>query len=256
MSSGSLAGTGAFWSFGTVAGAIIGGAFAERDISFLTQQLVLQPLFAAATIYFSFRLLPDDPAPDAEPERGFTLPSPALLMLCLVPIGALLIEGAMMEWSALLMREWKGAGPFVTALTFGVFALAMAAIRLAGDRLAELFGPRPVIYGSGVAMAIGIIGFGLAPGLWMSIPAAALTGIGCGNIYPLTMSMVGQVPGPRPERNVATLALIAFTAFLIAPPAIGTLAHHVGLPLAMALLAPLGLAPVLLLAGVGRRQPQ
>ena len=48
------------------------------------------------------------------------------MTLCLVPIGALLIEGAMMEWSALLMRESKGAGPFVTALTFGVFALAMA----------------------------------------------------------------------------------------------------------------------------------
>ena len=246
----------AFWSFGTVAGAILGGAFAERGTGFLTQQLVLQPLFAAATVYFSFRLLPDDPAPEAKPERGFALPSAALLALCLVPIGALLIEGAMMEWSALLMRESKGAGPFVTALTFGVFALAMAGIRLAGDRLAELFGPRPVIWGSGVAMAVGIVGFALAPGLWMSIPAAVLTGIGCGNIYPLAMSMVGQVPGPRPEKNVATLALVAFTAFLIGPPAIGTLAHHLGLPLAMALLAPLGLAPVLLLAGVGRRQPQ
>ena len=67
------------------------------------------------------------------------------MLLCLVPIGALLIEGAMMEWSALLMREWKGASPFVTALTFAVFALAMAVIRLAGDRLAEQFGPRPVI---------------------------------------------------------------------------------------------------------------
>ena len=90
----------------------------------------------------------------------------------------------------------------------------------------------------------------------MSLPAAALVGIGCGNIYPLTMSMVGQVPGPRPERNVATLALVAFTAFLIGPPLIGALAHLVGLPVALALLAPLGLAPLLLLAAAGRRQPQ
>ena len=55
-----------------------------------------------------------------------------------------------MEWSALLMREWKGAGPFVTALTFAVFALAMAVTRLMGDRLAEQFGPRPVILRSGL----------------------------------------------------------------------------------------------------------
>ncbi len=237
----------AFWSFGTVLGALIGGAFAQNGVSFLTQQLVLQPVFAAATIFFALRLLPDDPKPEVEPERGYALPSAALLLMCLVPIGALLIEGAMMEWSALLMREWKGASPFVTAVTFSVFALAMAVIRLAGDRLAEQFGPRAVILCSGVAMALGIVIFGLSPSLWLSLPAAALVGAGCGNIYPLTMSMVGQLPGPRPERNVATLALVAFTAFLVGPPLIGTLAHLVGLPWAMALLAPLGLGLLTLL---------
>ena len=106
-------------------------------------------------------------------------------------------------------------------------------------------------------MALGIFGFGLAPGLWLSLPAAALVGAGCGNIYPLTMSMVGRIPGPRPERNVATLALVAFTAFLIGPPLIGGLAHLVGLPVALALLAPLGLAPLALVgrarAATGRR---
>ena len=56
----------AFWSFGTVAGALIGGAFAQAGISFLTQQLILQPIFAAATIFFALRLIPDDPEPAAE----------------------------------------------------------------------------------------------------------------------------------------------------------------------------------------------
>jgi MFS family permease len=236
----------AFWSFGTVVGGLTAGAFAQREIPFLTQQLVLQPLFAAATVYFGLRLIRDEPAAEeaAEGEDGFSLPSRALLLLCLVPIGALLLEGAMMEWSALLMREWKGASPFVTALTFSVFALAMAMSRLFGDRLAEAFGPRAVILASGALMAAGIVGFGLSPGLWVSLPTAAMVGAGCGNIYPLTMSMVGRLPGPRPERNVATLALIAFTAFLVAPPAIGGLAHFVGLPWALALLAPLGVAPL------------
>ena len=42
----------------------------------------------------------------------------------------------------------------------------MALTRLAGDRLAERFGPRPVILRSGLIMAAGIAGFGLAPALW------------------------------------------------------------------------------------------
>ncbi len=236
----------AFWSFGTVLGAMLGGAFAERGVSFLHQQLVLQPIFAAATIYFALQLLPDEPKPEVPEKKGFTLPSWALVLMCMVPLGALLVEGAMMEWSALLMREWKGAGPLVTAATFSVFALAMAGTRLGGDWLAERFGPRPVILGSGLVMGLGIVGFGLAPGLWLSLPAAALVGIGCGNIYPLTMSMVARIPGARPERNVATLALVAFTAFLVGPPLIGGLAHLVGLPVALALLGPLGLAPLAL----------
>jgi MFS family permease len=238
----------AFWSFGTVAGALVAGAFAQAGISFLTQQLILQPAFAAATILFASRLIPDEPAPEPVAERGFALPSRALVLICLVPIGALLIEGAMMEWSALLLSEYLAASPFATAAAFATFALAMALTRLAGDRLAELFGPKPVILRSGLMMAVGIAGFGLAPGLWLALPMAALVGVGCANIYPLTMSMVGQVPGPRPEKNVATLALVAFTAFLIGPPAIGIMAEGFGLPVALALLAPLGLAPAILLA--------
>ena len=47
---------------------------------------------------------------------------------------------------------------------------------------------------------------------------------------------------------MATLALVAFTAFLIGPPVIGTLAHVIGLPWALAALAPLGLVPVAILS--------
>jgi MFS family permease len=245
----------AFWSFGTVAGALIGGAFAQAGVGFLTQQLVVQPLFAAASAFFALRLIPDAPQA-AAPERGFALPGMALLVLCLVPIGALLIEGAMMEWSALLLRENVGASPFATAATFAVFALAMALTRLAGDRLAEAFGPQPVILRSGLLMGVGMLAFGLSPSLWLSLPAAVLVGAGCANIYPLTMSMVGQLPGQRTERSVATLALVAFTAFLFGPPAIGVLARVFGLPVALALLAPLGLAPVVLLGRRPKPQPQ
>ena len=235
----------AFWSFGTVGGALIGGAFAQAEVSFLTQQLILQPVFAAATVVFGRMLIADEPQAAAA-AGGFGLPSRALLVLCIVPIGALLVEGAMMEWSALLLRDYVGASPFATAATFSAFALAMACTRLAGDQLAEIFGARRVILGSGLLMAGSVLGFALSPTLWLSAPFAAMVGMGCANIYPLTMSMVAPLPGQRPEANVATLALTAFTAFLIGPPFIGVMASLTGLPTALALLAPLGAVPLLL----------
>lgn len=242
----------AFWSFGTVAGGLIGGLFSQAEISLLAQQLMLQPLFAALTVWSGARLIADGPELEAEEvRRGFFLPPLALVLLCVVPIGALLVEGAMLEWSALLMREDKGASPLVAGVTFAAFALGMAGARLTGDGLAERFGAYRVMVVSGLAMGSGVALFGLAPALAVSLPSAALVGMGCGNIYPLTMSMVGRIPSPRPERNVATLALVAFTAFLIGPPLIGSLAHAVGLPVALAVLAPLGVLPLLLLRREG-----
>jgi MFS family permease len=245
----------AFWSFGAVGGALIGGAFGEAGIGFLTQQLVLQPVFAALTILFAMRLMPDEPSAEAASKR-YVLPAGPLLLLCLVPIGALFIEGAMMEWSALLLREYVGAGPLATAATFSTFAFVMALARMAGDWLAERFEPEPVIRASATLMGIGIAGFGLSPTLWLSVPFAAVVGAGCANIYPLTMSIVARLPGQRTEGNVATLALIAFTAFLVSPPAIGVLAKLFGLPVALALLAPLGVVPWLLLRRRAAPQPQ
>lgn len=244
-----MTGCHAFWSFGSVTGALLGGVFAQAGASFLHQQLILQPIFALATILFGLRLLPDAPRAETARRGGLSLPSAALVLLCAVPIGALLAEGAMMEWSALLLREHVGASPFATAAVFSIFALAMAVMRLAGDRLAELFGARRVILASGALMGVSILGFALSPTLWLSVPLAALVGIGCANIYPLTMSMVAPLPGQPPERNVATLALTSFTAFLIGPPFIGMVAHAAGLPLALALLAPLGAMPLLMPRG-------
>ena len=242
-----MTGCHAFWSFGSVSGALLGGAFAQGGFSFLSQQLIVQPIFALATIWFGYRLLADAPrTEEARRGGGFALPSAALLLLCMVPIGALLAEGAMMEWSALLLREHVGASPFATAAVFSIFALAMAGMRLAGDRLAELFGARRVILVSGVVMGVSILGFGLSPSLWLSAPFALMVGVGCANIYPLTMSMVAPLPGQAPEKNVATLALTSFTAFLIGPPFIGIVASVAGLPVALALLAPLGAVPLLM----------
>lgn len=245
----------AFWSFGAVTGALIGGLFAEGGVSFLTQQLILQPIIAVLNFALAARVYPDEPSVATPSSQRYILPSGPLFALCLVPLGALFVEGAMMEWSALLLREHVGAGPLATAATFSTFALVMALVRLCGDWLAERFEPEPVIRVSAVLMGVGIAGFGLSTELWLSVPFAAVAGAGCANIYPLTMSIIARMPGQRTERNVATLALVAFTAFLISPPVIGVLATLFSLPVALALLAPLGAAPRLLLRRAAA-QPQ
>ncbi|MEM8869662.1 MAG: MFS transporter [Pseudomonadota bacterium] len=245
-----------FWSIGSMTGALLGGAAGAIGMTFLQQQLLLAPPLALAA-YFIARMLPHD-VPGAEragPPR-LTLPKGALLAVCIMPMGALMIEGAMMEWSALFLRGDLGAGPFWAGACFAAFSLSMALVRMSGDMLTMRLGPANVLIGSAIVTGIGIAVFALSPRVEVAFLAAMVVGAGAGNVYPLAMSRAAQVPGRSAEDNIAVVAFTAFSVFLLGPPLIGTLAHFLGLPIALLLLTPAGLYPLLLVNASLGAQPQ
>ncbi len=236
----------AFWSFGSVVGALTGGAFAQADISFLTQQLVMSPLFAAAAIWFGLQLVPDT-ASQQPVRKGFVLPSRVVLALCFLPVGALLLEGAMLEWSALFLRDWLAFDALTAAFILGAFNCAMGGMRLVGDRLVDAFSIRLILMMSAVFATVGIFLFSQSTSVLMATVSALLLGAGAANIYPLTVSVAGRETDQSAERNIAAVTFFAFSAFLIGPPLIGTLGSWLGLPMALALLTPAGLYPLILI---------
>lgn len=244
----------AFWSLGGMVGAMLGGAAGQLGVPFLTQQLVLAPLFAMLAFAIAGRLPADRRAPApttpdiARPRRG--LPTGPLLALCLLPIGALMIEGAMMEWSALFLEDVASLGALPAGAVFSAFALSMAGSRMAGDPLAERFGTGAVLTCSALVAGAGVVAFSSSTAFWQALPAAALLGLGIANIYPLAMSLAGDIPGRPVEESIATVAFTAFTAFLIGPPLIGAVGSVLGLPVALLILTPLALSPLLLIRAV------
>jgi len=119
------------WSFGVMFAGLMAGLFAQNGISPFVQQLVMEPIAAVLAILFAMAL-PDDGPRDEVEEGGFKLPNRTLLILCLVPIAALLIEGAMLDWSVLFMRLEVGVSAFEASVIFSVFAMAMGFGRLGG----------------------------------------------------------------------------------------------------------------------------
>lgn len=237
-----------FWSIGSMMGALLGGAAAGLGLSFLLQQLVLAPVFAAVAFAVAGALPPDHRRTGAHvPTRGLRLPQGILLAVCLLPMGALMVEGAMMEWSALFLRGDVGVGAFHAAAVFAVFEVAMATGRLTGDRLIVSFGAQPVLAASAVTAGLGVLVFALSPGLLLAMAGATLTGLGIANIYPLAMSRAAEIPGSDPENNIATVAFAAFTVYLISPPLIGTLGSVLGLPMAFLLMTPAAIYPLFML---------
>ncbi len=263
-----------FWSLGTMFGALVGGAMAQYGLSVLTHFLLTLPLIAAAG-YVAATALPKlgkqslaDTGPDAvistdavpvgieghdSDEAGdggesglFRMPSRAIVLLCMMPLGIMMVEGAFIDWSAVFMRDVLAAGPWVIALTYSSFSLIMASVRLAGDTLATRFGDLLIVRVSGLAACVGIVLFALAPSVAWAFLAAALSGAGVAIVFPLAVSAAANRPGRTPADNVAALNMIAFSAFLVAPPLIGFMSEAFGLRTALLCLAPVAFMTFLL----------
>lgn len=255
-----------FWSLGTMFGALMGGGLAQYGFSVFTHFLLTMPLIAVAG-YVAATALPvlnkqsladtktdavistdtipvgieghDNSGVTDNSESGlFRLPSRAIVLLCMMPLGIMMVEGAFIDWSGVFMRDVLAASPWVIAVTYSSFSLVMASVRMAGDWLATRFGDQLIVRVSGLAACAGIVLFALAPSVAWAFLAAAFSGAGVAIVFPLAVSAAANRPGRTPADNVAALNMIAFTAFLIAPPVIGFMSEAFGLRTALLCLAP------------------
>ena len=239
-----------FWSLGSMVGALTGGALAQAGVTLSIHFILLMPLFAllgwftASQLPVSAAVEPTDASPPV-----VRLPSVSILLLCILPIGAMVVEGAFIDWSGVFMRSILEASPLVISITYSFFAIVMAAVRLCGDMINEKFGAKLIVQVSGIAATAGIVLFALAPNVQVAFLAAALSGMGVAIVYPLAVTAAARRPG-RSSDNVAALSMIAFSAFLISPPIIGLLSELFGLRVALLLLAPMALSTVLLASQV------
>lgn len=236
-----------FWSFGTILGAGLAAAASLAGLSFGAQQLLLMPPLALAA-WCAARATPMDGAREGAPPPVFAFPRRAATAFCILPLGAMIVEAAMMDWSAVFARETLGAPAGRDAALFGAFALAMTLSRLAGDALAARFGAARVIVASSCLAMAGMAGVAAAPGLIAAALAAVAAGAGVGNVYPLGVSAAAEAGGEHGERDVASVAFISFFVILAAPPVIGVLADAWSLRTAFAILAPTALLAVLMVA--------
>jgi len=252
-----------FWSIGTMVGALMGGAIAQQGVSVSTHFVIIMPLIALGGYFVATSLprLPVEVSADVSvpvSDRAgvkssnlkvtglFTLPGKAILLLCIMPLGIMMVEGAFIDWSAVFMRDVMSASPLLIAVTYSFFSVVMAIVRLSGDAISEHFGETRVIRISGLASTVGICIFALAPStLWVFI-GAAISGAGVAIVFPLAVTAAANRPGRSSADNVAALNMVAFTAFFIAPPVIGFLSDAIGLRYALLSLAPMAFVTFLL----------
>ncbi|MFP3599694.1 hypothetical protein SB679_23545, partial [Chryseobacterium sp. SIMBA_029] len=74
------------------------------------------------------------PAPSQTEGAHMALPTLGMLPLCVIGVGAFLVEGAGIDWSAIYMRDVFAVEPFVGGMGLTLFAFFMALVRLFADR--------------------------------------------------------------------------------------------------------------------------
>ncbi len=253
-----------FWSLGSMAGALLGGTFAHFGVSVIGHFIIVLPLLALLGWYAASALpedteseeltvnyaAPNDSHTDEKSEPFLSLPSSAILLLCIMPMGAMVIEGAFIDWSAVFMRSELQASPLTISVAYSFFAVVMAIVRLSGDSIAERFGDFNVMRISGLAASAGIALFAMAPNVTVAFLGAALSGMGVAIVYPLAVTAAARRSSGTAAENVAALTMVSFSAFLLAPPLIGFASEAFGLRWALLALMPIAFTTFLLAAQV------
>ncbi len=230
----------AAFSFGAMAGAgagsVAAGVGLAPDLHFAIAGALLALLLLAARR----GLLPA--TTDASPEGAlFARPSRALAGLGALAFCALLAEGSVSDWSAILLDRETDAGPSLAALGLAAFSLTMGCGRLAADPLAGRWG-RVAVVRAGALLAFAGLALALATASApIGIAGFALMGAGLAGLFPLALSAAGDMDGPAAPA-LAAVATSGYGAFIAGPALIGLISEATSLPAALSLVGVLCLA--------------
>lgn len=230
----------AFWSFGFFASGMIGALAAQTGIA-PWLHLALLSAFGSLALWPLYAPIVPAPGRDADEAPGprFVLPTPAILLLVVVTLPAMLLEGAAIDWSVIYMRETFEVSPFINGMGLAFSAGFQAITRYLADPVVDRFGPVKVGRVLLSLLGLGCVVVTFAPVAWAALLGFALIGIGSSSIFPLAMSAAAQRKDRRAAVNVAALAQLSFVVFLMAPPLLGTVAESFGIRTAFGVGLPL-----------------
>ena len=163
----------------------------------------------------------------------FAWPTKATIGLGLLCYLALMIEGSIIDWSAILLRESFAVEAGVAALGFAVYQGGMAIARFSGDWIRLRAGAVRMVSVSALLTAIGTSLALLAPTPLTSILAFFIAGISIGTVAPVLFAGGGRLEPTAPGRGIAAVSTLGYTGFLSGPPLIGFVAQVTNLTAAL-----------------------
>jgi fucose permease len=219
-----------FYSIGSIAGAGSASLLLWAGVAPRHAVLLIVLLIAIIVMQASGHLLPKR-SREAE-EHGSTLRAlahPRLLLIALLCFFIFLIEGAMLDWSAVFLHAERGMEKGQAGFGYTLYSITVALGRLYGDRLINLVGrPRLLMLGS-VCAAAGLLSIVTAGYAGLSLAGFMLAGLGLSNIIPILFTTAGNQLDIAPGIALPAVTLVGYTGLLSGPGLIGAVARQFSL---------------------------
>ena len=212
----------------------IGGAWLLGQVGEHYQLAIISSICAVGVLFCSRYFLP------AEVDKGlsgshFAWPTKATIGLGVLCFLALMIEGSVADWGALMLQGRFTIEAATAAMAFGFYQTGMAVSRFTGDMLRQKFGAVPMVMWSALLTAAGTAAALFVPSVPMALVAFAIGGIGIGNVAPVVFAGGGRLEPDAPGRGIAAVTSMGYSGFLAGPPLIGIVAEFSNLQWGLAL---------------------
>lgn len=170
----------------------------------------------------------------------------SVLLLGLMCFIVFLSEGAMLDWSAVFLRDSKNIPSEFSGTGYAAFSVAMAVMRLTGDAIVSKLSSKTVVIAGSIIASVGIFMLTMSPWIGVSLAGFILLGIGAANIVPVFFSEGGKISGLSPAVTIPVITTMGYAGQLAGPALLGFIAFHFSLTIAFEAIALLFIAVALI----------
>lgn len=225
-----MSGLHAAYSIGEVVSAAMITTLFILGVTPLATILVLMVALSLALGYLMHGIVNVKIGKTDKKERGFrftiTKPIAVIALLCAT---IFLTEGAMLDWSAIYLRDNAGVAQEASALGYTLFVIAMALSRLIGDRLTTRYGPVTIL-----SLGISIILLSLIVLIIAPIPVVAyaslfMMGLDIANLAPILISAASRTNSMDGVKAITAVTTVGYGGLLLGPALIGSISSVISL---------------------------
>ena len=189
--------------------------------------LLIAILVVVVNFYFRGQYLMKRAAPLEKEAFSLKLFKP-LFFLGLIGFISFASEGAVVDWSALYLKEVTLAPEQLYGAGFLAFSITMTLGRFLGDGISERIGSIKIVALGAFVAIFGYLAV-LSEVTLLAIMGFALTGLGFSVMVPELFRIGGKVKGVESAQGIAFIAGTGYLGFLTGPVILGFLAEEYGL---------------------------